>query len=157
MELVFGNVGHSVVGGDDCSGSGWGVEDNVVGGQSENDIIKMRLAETYLFRAEAYFRKGNLADAAADINVLRNRAHALPVGPQDVTVDFILDERARELIVEEPRRRTLSRMGVLYERVKKYNPSSGTSVQPHNELWPIPQSVIDANTGAEMTQNPGYD
>ncbi|GGG74515.1 hypothetical protein GCM10007415_02520 [Parapedobacter pyrenivorans] len=131
-------------------------DDNVVGGQSENDFIKMRLAETYLFRAEAYFRKGNLPDAAADINVLRNRAHALPIGPQDVTVDFILDERARELIVEEPRRRTLSRMGVLYERVKKYNPSSGTSVQPHNELWPIPQSVIDANTGAEMTQNPGY-
>lgn len=131
-------------------------EDNVVGGQSENDIIKMRLAETYLLRAEAYFRKGNLADAAADINVLRNRAHAIPIGPDDVTIDFILDERARELIIEEPRRRTLSRMGVFYERVKEYNPSSGPTVQPHNELWPIPQSVIDANTGAEMTQNPGY-
>ena len=131
-------------------------EENVVSGQSENDFIKMRLAETYLFRAEAYFRKGNLADAAADINVLRNRAHAIPVAPQDVTVDFILDERARELLIEEQRRRTLSRMGVLYERVKKYNPSSGTSVQPYHELWPLPQSVIDANTGAEMTQNPGY-
>jgi len=131
-------------------------EDNVVAGQSENDFIKMRLAETYLLRAEAYFRKGNLGEAAADINVLRNRAHATPIAPQDVTVDFILDERARELIAEEPRRRTLSRMGLLYERVKKYNPSSGPTVQPHNELWPIPQSVIDANTGAEMIQNPGY-
>ena len=131
-------------------------EDNVVGGQSENDIIKMRLAETYLYRAEAYFRKGDLPNAAADINVLRNRAHAIPIEPQDVTVDFILDERARELIAEEPRRRTLSRMGMFYERVKEYNPSSGPTVQPHNELWPIPQSVIDSNTGAEITQNPGY-
>lgn len=131
-------------------------EDNIVGGQSENDVIKMRLAETYLLRAEAYFRKGDLENAADDINVLRARAHATLITPQDVTVDFILDERARELIIEEPRRRTLSRMGQLYERVKKYNPSSASSVQPHHELWPIPQSVIDANREVNMEQNPGY-
>lgn len=131
-------------------------EDNIVGGQSENDFIKMRLAETYLLRAEAYFRKGDAANAAKDINVLRERAHALLINPADVTIDFLLDERARELIIEEPRRRTLSRMGVLYERVKKYNPSSATSIQPHNELWPIPQSVIDSNKEAKMDQNEGY-
>lgn len=131
-------------------------EDNIVGGQSENDIIRMRLAETYLLRAEAYFRKGDAPKAAEDINVLRERAHAILIDPEDVTIDFLLDERARELIMEEPRRRTLTRMGVLYERVKKYNPSSAASIQPHNELWPIPQSVIDSNKEAKMDQNEGY-
>ncbi len=131
-------------------------EDNIVGGKSENDIIKMRLGETYLLRAEAYLKKGDLANAASDINVLRERAHAIPINPEQVTTDFLLDERARELIVEEQRRRTLTRMGVLYERVRRYNPSSATSIQPHNELWPIPQSVIDSNKEANMDQNQGY-
>ena len=135
---------------------GHGFENNIVDGSSSNDFIKMRLAETYLLRAEAYFRKGDLENAADDINVLRNRAHAVEIGASDVTIDFILDERARELVVEEPRRRTLMRMGVLYERVKKYNPSSASTVQPHHELWPIPQSAIDSNTGSELQQNPGY-
>jgi len=131
-------------------------EDNIVGGQSENDLIKMRLGETYLLRAEAYLRKGDKESAAHDINVIRQRAQAIPIEASDVTVDFLLDERARELVAEEPRRRTLSRMGVLYERVKKYNPSSATSIQPHNELWPIPQSVIDSNKESKMEQNEGY-
>lgn len=131
-------------------------EDNIVGGKSSNDIIRMRLAETFLLRAEAYFRKGDLERAADDINVIRSRAQTVLVAPSEVTLDFLLDERARELITEEQRRRTLMRMGVLYDRVKKYNPSSSTSIQPHNELWPIPQSVIDSNTGAELEQNPGY-
>lgn len=135
---------------------GLAFDDDIVSGRSANDFIKMRLAETYLLRAEAYFRKGDAALAAEDINVLRDRAHALPISAGDVSIDFILDERARELIVEEPRRMTLSRMGVLYERVKRYNPSSATTIQPHNELWPIPQSVIDSNTGAVMEQNEGY-
>lgn len=135
---------------------GHAFEDDIVRGKSENDFIKMRLAETYLLRAEAHFRNGNAELAAQDINVLRNRAHAVPIGPESVSIDFILDERARELLVEESRRMTLSRMGVLYERVKRYNPSSATTVQPFNELWPIPQNVLDSNTGAVMEQNPGY-
>ncbi|HYH57082.1 MAG TPA: RagB/SusD family nutrient uptake outer membrane protein, partial [Anseongella sp.] len=135
---------------------GQAFNDNIVGGQSANDFIKMRLAETYLLRAEAYFRKGEAGLAARDINVLRDRAHAMLIGPGDVSIDFILDERARELIVEEPRRMTLARMGVLYERVKRYNPSSASTVQPYNQLWPIPQDVVDSNTGAVMEQNPGY-
>ena len=137
-------------------GDGHPFDDNIVTGQSANDFIRMRLAETYLYRAEAYIQKGELELAANDINVLRNRAHAIPVTPAEVTIDFLLDERARELLIEEPRRRTLMRMGLLYERVLKYNPSSASSVQPHNDLWPIPQSVIDSNTGAELRQNDGY-
>jgi len=136
---------------------GHGFEGNIVNGCSSNDIIKMRLAETYLLRAEAYFRKGDADKAADDINVIRDRAHAVLIDASDVTIDFILDERARELVVEEPRKRTLTRMGMLYERVKKYNPASATTIQPHHELWPIPQSVIDANTEFDLGQNPGYE
>lgn len=135
---------------------GHGYENSVVSGTSSNEFIKMRLAETYLLRAEAYFRKGDADSAADDINVVRKRANAVEIGAGDVSIDFILDERARELIVEEPRRRTLSRMGVLYERVMQYNPSSATTIQPHHALWPIPQSAVDSNTGAVLDQNPGY-
>lgn len=125
-------------------------------GRTANDFIRMRLGETYLLRAEAYLRKNDLANAAKDINVVRSRAKAKPITAANLSIDFILDERARELIAEEPRMRTLIRMGLLYERVKKYNPTSAKSIQPFNNYWPIPQSVIDANTGAKIQQNPGY-
>ena len=130
--------------------------DNVVNGQSANDIIKMRLGETYLLRAEAYLRAGKLKEAAQDVNTVRARAHAAPVAPEDMTIDFLLDERTRELLGEEPRRRTLSRMGKLYERVKRYNTRCAPTIQPFNEIWPIPQSAIDANTGNAIQQNTGY-
>ncbi len=133
-------------------------------GNTSKDFSRMRVAETYLLRAEAYFRKGNLAKAAEDINVVRSRAHAVNIQSSDVTEDFILDERSRELVVEEPRLRTLIRMGRLVDRVMKYNsrpsvtngPSSGTTIRDFNKFWPIPQKVIDANTGADFKQNPGY-
>lgn len=135
---------------------GHAFDDNVTSGKTANDFIMMRLAETYLLRAEAYLRKGDLENAANDINVLRSRAKAVLISSDQVTIDFLLDERARELITEEPRRRTLQRMGVLYDRVKRYNPPSATTVQPFNELWPIPQKFIDSNTGSVIPQNPGY-
>ncbi len=130
--------------------------DDVTTGRTYNEIIKMRLAETYLLRAEAHFLKGRLDLAANDINVIRSRANAKLINDNEVTIDFILDERARELIIEEPRRRTLVRMGLLYERATRYNQRAANTMQPYNELWPIPQKAIDANTGAKLTQNPGY-
>jgi len=93
-------------------------------------------------------------NAAKDINVLRERANATPVNPADV--DYLLDERARELVAEEPRRLTLARMHELVERVKRYNKVSAPSIQEFHNLWPIPQSEIDANINSELTQNPGY-
>jgi hypothetical protein len=129
-------------------------------GRTYVDIMRFRLAETYLLRAEAYIRKGasSYANAAADINVVRSRAHATPVDPADISIDYLLDERARELMVEEPRRRTLMRMGKLVERVRLYNLSASTraSIEDYHELWPIPQTAIDANFGAVLEQNPGY-
>lgn len=127
-------------------------------GRTGKDFIVYRLAETYLLRAEAYVRKNDLTSAAADINAVRNRAKAKPVAPADVTIDYILDERGRELITEEPRRRTLSRMGKLVERTRKYQSRVDvrSTIQDYHELYPIPQSAIDANFSAKLTQNPGY-
>jgi hypothetical protein len=143
---------------------GAAIDGNVLSGNTAKDFSRMRVAETYLLRAEAYFRKGDLANAAKDINVVRARAKASQISSTEVSEDFILDERTRELIVEEPRLRTLIRMGRLVDRVRKYNsipsvangPSSGKTIQDFNRYWPIPQKVIDANTGAVLEQNPGY-
>nr|WKN35653.1 RagB/SusD family nutrient uptake outer membrane protein [Tunicatimonas sp. TK19036] len=133
-------------------------ENNNTSGRITDDVYVYRLAETYLLRAEAYFRKGDMTNAAADINVVRNRAQAAPVAPGEVDLDYILDERGRELLFEEPRRRTLIRMGILVERVREYGllESSRNTIQDYHGLWPIPQEVIDANLGAELEQNPGY-
>jgi starch-binding outer membrane protein, SusD/RagB family len=120
------------------------------------DIYRVRLAETYLIRAEAYLKNNQAALAAADINTVRVRAAAAPIAAGEVTLDFILDERLRELYVEEYRRCTLQRMGKLVERVRKYNAQAGSTIADYHELWPIPQTVIDRNFGAELEQNPGY-
>ena len=137
---------------------------DVLSGNTGKDFSRMRVAETYLLRAEAYFRKGDNVNAASDINIIRARAKAKTIQSADVTEDFILDERSRELMVEEPRLRTLIRMGRLVDRVRTFNsapsvvngPSAGRTIKDHNRYWPIPQKVIDANTGAKFEQNPGY-
>ncbi len=131
---------------------------NNTSGRTSKDVYVYRLAETYLLRAEAYYRSGDLAKAAEDLNALRERANASPITAGEVSLDFILEERARELLFEEPRRRTLIRMGKLVERVRKYGllESSRSTVQNHNDLWPIPQVAIDANFGKDLVQNPGY-
>lgn len=125
-------------------------------GATFRDMYQIRLPETILLRAEAHLLKGNTAPAAADINLIRNRAKARPVTPAEVTLDYILDERARELIFEEDRRVTLSRMGKLVERVRKYNPLNKDNIQDFHALFPIPFSEIEANKDAKLEQNPGY-
>ncbi len=138
---------------------GHAFEDIENGGATAKDFIVYRLAETYLLRAEAYLRKGDLVNAAKDINEVRTRANASEITASDVTLDYILDERARELMCEEPRRLTLCRTGKLVERVKKYNMLQTTreSIKDKHNLYPIPQSAIDANFSAKLEQNPGYD
>lgn len=120
------------------------------------DVGYLRLAETYLVLAEALFRQGELAEAAEQINVLRRRAKASEIGPGQVTIDFILDERSRELFSEEHRRYHLVRNGKLIERTRAQNNVMGHLIQDHHVLLPIPQAVIDANLTAAMPQNPGY-
>jgi hypothetical protein len=119
----------------------------------------MRLAETYLLRAEAYLLKSDKQKAADDINVIRNRAKATPVIAGDVTIDLILDERARELYGEEFRVSTLMRMGKLVEYLNKYNGTikqKGYTIADYKNKMPIPRSEIEANKGAVLEQNQGY-
>ncbi|MCE5347657.1 MAG: RagB/SusD family nutrient uptake outer membrane protein [Bacteroidales bacterium] len=128
-------------------------------GITHKDWCALRFAETLLLRAEAYLDLNKPDLAAADINQIRNRANATPVKAADVTIDYILDERARELFGEEWRLIALRRTGKLVERVKKYNNNPacpGAYIQDFNVLWPIPQAQIDLNVGAPFAQNPGY-
>lgn len=134
----------------------WADPLNVTGAEQHNDQPYLRLAETYLLLAEAYFRQGKLAQAAATINVLRARANASPITAGQVTLDFILDERSRELLTEEQRRYTLLRTGTWLERTARYNPIAAPNIVPRDTLFPIPQAVIDANLTRQLEQNPGY-
>lgn len=133
------------------------------GGKTYTDQYFFRLAEAYLLRAEAYVNTGKNSEAAADINVLRNRAQAKNVTSEQMSIDFILDERLRELVCEETRRLTLARVGKLSERIKKYNPyfsaahsADGKDYDAHFDLLPIPLSAILANKDGVLEQNPGY-
>ncbi len=87
------------------------------GGHSDWYIF--RLAETYLLRAEAYFWKGDLGNAAMDINTIRNRAGAADFVAGDVTIATILDERVRELYYEEPRNTELTRIALIFAMTGK--------------------------------------
>lgn len=138
------------------------------------DFPIMRFAEAYLLRAEARFRQGNNQGAADDINVLRDRAFkdyrivdpdAGKVTADQINIDFILDERIREMVGEENRRFTLMRTGELTNRVRmmmdhwnegvESKKTSGYDPAIHT-LLPIPLTEIQLNKDAELTQNPGY-
>lgn len=119
------------------------------------DQYVIRLAETYLLRAEAHLGNNDPENATADLNVVRNRANAPDVDPASVDIDYILDERIRELHFEELYILTLTRLGKLVERTQ-LNPWVGETYLPHNNLWPIPFDDIEKNLEAELVQNPGY-
>jgi hypothetical protein len=129
-----------------------------------------RLADVYLMRAEANIRAGRPAEAIADINVLRTRA-AIPntdntMSATELTnfnadpINFLLDERERELAGEEGRWFTLARMGqsIFLNRIKLYNAAAAPNVQAFHMLRPIPQTQIDRTEGGAQAfpQNPGY-
>ena len=127
------------------------------------DFPVIRLAEVYLIAAEAAWRQ-NKSDVAADyMNVIRTRA-AIPgkeaemrVDPADIDLDFILDERARELVGEKHRWYDLKRTGKLLERVRMYNLDAAPNIKEMHLVRPIPQTQIDRVTNpGEFTQNPGY-
>ncbi len=121
-----------------------------------NCQMYIRLAETYLILAEALYKENKSDEAAIWINKIRERSNATPISGSDIDIDFILDERTRELVSEEDRRHTLIRTDKLVDRVQKYNDFAGPTIAQAPKYFPIPQKVIDANTGAIMEQNDGY-
>ena len=138
-----------------------GIEDGENRSHIFRDHYLIRLPETILLRAEAKLRLGDMQSAANDINLLRERAQCeYKVTASDMSIDLILDERARELVYEESRWNTLLRMGgtVAVDRIKKYSywDYPRTTLNKTFNLWPIPQTVIDTNKDVKLEQNPGW-
>lgn len=131
---------------------------------SIRSVIVFRLGETYLIAAEAAFMGGaSAADAVNNLNMIRRRAAFPNPNPELMNVnsipslDFILDERSRELCGELTRWLDLVRTGKLEERVKLYNNEAKGNIKPFHVLRPIPQSQIDATTtGPAYPQNTGW-
>ena len=127
----------------------------------QRDVVLMRLADAYLLRAEARLKQNNAAGAAADINVVRERAAvpgqeaAMQISAGDVDLDFLLDERAREMYGEHARWWDLTRTGKLVERVRLHNVQAAPNIQDYHVLRPIGQDQIDRTVGG-YPQNPGY-
>ena len=123
----------------------------------DTDIPLFRLAEIYLTRAEAKYRLGGQNDAAlADLNVLRTRAHA--VARTSIDKDILIDEWCREFYMEGRRRSDLIRFGLFtgskYLWEFKGGVASGTGIDSHYAIYPIPSTDIAGNPN--MSQNPGY-
>ena len=129
--------------------------------RGSRDLLFMRLGETYLIAAEALFRDGKPAEALTYVNAVRTRAAkagqvaAMQVTTADLSIDFFLDERARELTGETMRWFDLVRTGKLVERVKLYNPGGRPNIQAYHALRPIPNNEI-LLSGGTMKQNTGY-
>ncbi|MFT2010927.1 RagB/SusD family nutrient uptake outer membrane protein [Pontibacter sp. 13R65] len=131
--------------------------------QSVRDVFLIRLAEMYLIAAEADMKLGNTASAINYLNTIRKRAaepgkeSEMEVTEAQLTLDFILDERAREFAGEQMRWFDLKRTGKLVERVKLHNPDAAPNIQSHHVLRPIPLTELNAVTNKnEFKQNPGY-
>ena len=129
--------------------------------QGQRDVVLMRLADAHLLRAEARLKQGDVTGASEDINVVRTRAAvpgqeaAMQITAGVVDLDFLLDERARELIGEHARWWDLTRTGKLVERVRLHNPQAAGNIQDYHNLRPIGQDQIDRTLGG-YPQNPGY-
>lgn len=120
----------------------------------------IRLADVYLMAAEAAMRgAGNTADALTYVNYIRHRAGVSSWTAADLTLNSILDERARELYWESVRRTDLVRFnrfaGSSYLWAWKGGVETGTALPAHFNLYPLPADVL-ATYGSSMTQNPGY-
>ena len=131
----------------------------------DTDFPMFRLADVYLMYAEAVIRNGaggDRATALGYINALRDRAyagsHSGNIGDSEMTLDFILDERARELYWEGHRRTDLIRFGRFstgdYVWPWKGGSKEGQTVLPYYNIFPIPSSDVTANPN--LKQNTGY-
>jgi hypothetical protein len=125
------------------------------------DFPIFRLADAYLMYAECAARGAagaDIATATTYVNALRARANAATVTSGDLTLNFILDERAKELHWEGHRRTDLIRFGKFsggsYLWPWKGGTAGGTPTQSYRDLFPIPAKNLASNN--KLQQNPGY-
>ena len=136
------------------------------GGSFPNtDFPLFRLADVYLMYAEAVVRGGtggSITDAVAYINQLRDRAYVVDavgkITSNDLTLDFLLEERGRELLWEATRRTDLVRFGKLVDGTYlwpwKGGVMAGKGVDAKYNIFPLPASDVNANPN--LVQNDGY-
>jgi hypothetical protein len=129
----------------------------------DTDFPMFRLGDAYLIYAEAHLRGGggDRPQALAYVNALRQRAYGNTSGDisdPELTLQFILDERGRELLWEAHRRTDLIRYGLFtggaYVWQWKGGAPAGTATETFRDLYPLPASELVANPN--LTQNPGY-
>ena len=126
----------------------------------DTDFPMFRLADAYLMYAEAVLRGGggDVGTAVQYVNLVRNRAGAGEITASELTLDLLLDERARELYWECHRRTDLVRFGQFtdgtYHWPLKGNTLEGTAVASFRDIFPIPASDLAANP--RLSQNTGY-
>ena len=126
----------------------------------DTDFPMFRLADAYLMYAElAANGVGSKTTARGYVNALRTRAGAVAIAnDSDITSDFVLDERARELYWEGHRRQDLIRANKFTGGAKlwqwKGNALNGASIDAKFNVYPIPQTEL--NTNSNLTQNTGY-
>ena len=133
----------------------------------DTDYPLFRLADAYLMYAEAVLRGGNgsRATALGYINDLRERAYGDASGnitDAEMTLDFLLEERGRELYFEATRRLDLIRFNkysasgggdeLMWEW--KVGDVNGVSISDHLQVFPIPATDLSANPN--LFQNDGY-
>lgn len=154
---------------------------------SGRPFVVAKLSEVYLLAAEAAIKSGKTSEALQLILTLRKRAAyrtglssaelaarqtqmtkintgtaQVPVWTDltasNMTIDFIMAERTRELFGESIRWADLACRGLLVDRVKQYNALAAPNVQAFHSLRPIPQSQLDAMNDPDKAkyQNPGY-
>lgn len=128
---------------------------------SGTDFPLYRLADAYLMYAECVLRGATGGDAGLAlqyVNAVRNRSNASSISNAELTLDFILDERARELNLEGHRRTDLIRFGKFtggsYLWPWKGNMANGTAIPATYKLFPIPLQALEANPN--LQQNEGY-
>jgi starch-binding outer membrane protein, SusD/RagB family len=130
-------------------------------GFSGTDFPLFRLADAYLMFAECVVRGatgGTMNEAKNYVNDVRTRSNASLITESDLTLNFLIDERARELNLEGHRRTDLIRFGKFtggsYLWPWKGNTLNGASIPSTYKLFPIPVQALQANSN--LTQNPGY-
>jgi len=128
---------------------------------SSTDFPLFRLADAYLMYAECAVRGASGADlntALQYVNDVRSRSNASTISQSELTLQFIIDERARELNLEGHRRTDLIRFGMFtggsYLWPWKGGIQNGVSIPDSYRLFPIPSTALQANPN--LTQNPGF-